>query len=220
MRFDRRAAGALAAGAFLVAGGGAALAASGKGDASATCDQRLAKAAEQRGVSVDQLKAEIQARLLARIDAARRRDASPRSARRRSATASTRGASAALAGMCGHGWPGTACCAVRRHSSASTGSSSACSSRGTRSPISPLAQGKSEPDLETAMLAPAKARLAKAVAAWKVTQARADTAIDRLEKLASRIATREFRPSPSFRLPPDQGPLWRGPSSFVAMPGV
>ncbi len=70
MRFDRRAAGALAAGAFLLAGGGAALAASGKGDASATCDQRLAKAAEQRGVSIDQLKAEIQARLLARIDAA------------------------------------------------------------------------------------------------------------------------------------------------------
>ena len=35
MRFDRRAAGALAAAAFVLAGGGAALAASGKGNASA-----------------------------------------------------------------------------------------------------------------------------------------------------------------------------------------
>ena len=53
-------------------------------------------------------------------------------------------------------------------------------------------QGKSESDLEAAMLAPAKARLAKAVAGGKVTQARADAVLDRLEKLASRIATREF----------------------------
>ena len=54
------------------------------------------------------------------------------------------------------------------------------------------AQGKSEPDLETAMLAPARARLAKAVAAGNVTRARADTLLDRLEKLASRLATRQF----------------------------
>jgi hypothetical protein len=70
MRLNRRAAGALGAGALLLAGGGAALAASGEGGAGAGCDQRLARAAEKSGVSVEQLKADIQGRLLARIDAA------------------------------------------------------------------------------------------------------------------------------------------------------
>jgi hypothetical protein len=192
MRFDRRSAGALAAGAFLLAGGGAALAASGKGDASATCDQRLAQAAEKHGVSVDQLKADIQARLLARIDAAEK---AGRISPERATMLRDRVNDGEL-------------CGARRHVGIRRASHSMLSGaagflgldreqlreqlKGHSLADLAAAQGKSESDLETAMLAPAKARLATAVAAGKVTQARAGAVLDRLEKLASRIATREF----------------------------
>lgn len=53
-------------------------------------------------------------------------------------------------------------------------------------------QGKSVADLKTAMLAPAKARLARAVANGRISQARADVALERLEKLADRLATKVF----------------------------
>ena len=149
--------------------------------------------AEKRGVSVEQLKADIKARLLARIDAAEKAGRiSPERATSAPRPRQRGRASAALASTCGHGWRGAACCAELRHSSASTGNSSARSCRGTRSPISPRSRARASPTLEAAMLAPAEARLAKAVAAAKITQARADMVLDRLGKLASRIATREF----------------------------
>ena len=53
-------------------------------------------------------------------------------------------------------------------------------------------QGKSVAALEAAMLAPAKERLARAVANGHISQARADEVLDRLEKLADRLATKEF----------------------------
>jgi hypothetical protein len=53
-------------------------------------------------------------------------------------------------------------------------------------------QGKTTAQLETAMLAPAKARLAKAVADAKLTQAQADTVLARFGKLADRLATTAF----------------------------
>ena len=53
-------------------------------------------------------------------------------------------------------------------------------------------QGKSTADLEAAMLAPAKARVAQAVADAKLTQARADMVLERLGKLADRLVTREL----------------------------
>jgi hypothetical protein len=53
-------------------------------------------------------------------------------------------------------------------------------------------QGKSVAALEAAMVAPAKARLAKAVADGRITQARADAALERLEALAHRLATKVF----------------------------
>lgn len=192
MRFDRRAAGALAAGAFLLAGGGAALAASGKGAASATCDQRLAKAAEQRGVSIDQLKADIQARLLARIDAAEK---AGRLSPERATTLRDRVNEGSLCGARRHVRARMARHGLLRGAAAFLGldrQQLRVQLKGHSLADLAAAQGKSEPDLETAMLAPAKARLAKAVAAGKVTQARADTVMDRLGKLASRIATREF----------------------------
>ena len=71
MRPNREAAAALAAGsALLLVGGGAALAASGDGDRGTRCDERLAKIAERRGVTAEQLQADLKARLLARIEAA------------------------------------------------------------------------------------------------------------------------------------------------------
>ena len=192
MRFDRRAAGALAAGAFLVAGGGVALAASGKGDAGATCDQRLAKAAEQRGVSVDQLKAEIQARLLARIDAAEK---AGRISPERATMLRDRVDEGSLCGARRHVRARMSRHGMLRAAAAFLG----LDRKQLRDQLEghsladlALAQGKSESDLEAAMLAPARARLAKAMASGKVTQARAHAVLDRLEKLASRIATREF----------------------------
>jgi hypothetical protein len=53
-------------------------------------------------------------------------------------------------------------------------------------------QGKSVADLKAAMVAPAKARLAKAVADGRITQARADLAGRRLDALADRLATTVF----------------------------
>jgi hypothetical protein len=53
-------------------------------------------------------------------------------------------------------------------------------------------QGKSVAALEAAMIAPAKTRLARAVADGRITQGRADQALERLEKLADRLATKVF----------------------------
>jgi hypothetical protein len=53
-------------------------------------------------------------------------------------------------------------------------------------------QGKSTSGLEAAMVAPAKARLAKAVAGGELAPARADALLTRLEQTAHRIATHEF----------------------------
>ncbi|MFI5123288.1 MAG: hypothetical protein ACHQJ5_10370, partial [Vicinamibacteria bacterium] len=53
-------------------------------------------------------------------------------------------------------------------------------------------QGKKAADLEAAMVAPAKARLAKAVSDGKVTPARANVASQLLDKLADRLASKVF----------------------------
>jgi hypothetical protein len=53
-------------------------------------------------------------------------------------------------------------------------------------------QGKSVSALKAAMIAPARARLDKAVASGSITQARADRALERLERLADRLAIKVF----------------------------
>ena len=70
MMINRYAAATLVGAGALLIGGGVAVAGPGDGDRGARCDERLAKIAEERGVSVEQLEADIEARLLARIDAA------------------------------------------------------------------------------------------------------------------------------------------------------
>jgi hypothetical protein len=194
MRLNRTAVGAAAASAALLAGGGAALAAgSGEGDPGARCNAALARIAERRGVSVEQLKADIEARLLARIDAA---EQAGRIAPDRAAQLRQRVEDGAL-------------CAGRHHHAkariAARGMLRAAASflgldreelRGQLPgySLADLAekQGKSTAALEAAMIAPAKERLAKAVANGTITQARADAALDRLEKLANKLASKEF----------------------------
>lgn len=53
-------------------------------------------------------------------------------------------------------------------------------------------QGKSVAALEAVMIAPAKTRLDRAVASGRITQARADRTLERLEQLAERLATKVF----------------------------
>ena len=192
MRLNRYAVGAVAVSAAVLVGGGAALAASGTGDRGARCEERLARIAEKRGVSVEQLQTDVKARLLARIDVAER---AGRISSERAAQLRQRVSEGSL-------------CAGRHHVRARIavrGMLMAAADflgldRGelrAQLPGSSLAglaekQGKSASALEAAMIAPAKARLVTAVANGRITQARADIALDRLEKVAERLATKVF----------------------------
>jgi hypothetical protein len=190
-RLDRRAVGALVGAVALLAGSGAALGASTGGDHSARCDQRLARIAERRSVSVEQLEASVQARLLARIDAA---EASGRISGERAAKLRERVSE------------GSPCATrhVRARIAIRVMLRAAASFLGldrqelrAELPGDSLAslaakQGKSDADLEAAMLAPARARLAKAVASGKLSQTRADALLERLGRVAERLATKEF----------------------------
>ena len=143
MRLNRHAVGVFAASATLLVGGGAALAASAGGDRGSMCEQRLAKIAENRGVSVEQLQADIKARLLARIDAAekgrpdlvRACDEAPQA---RLGGKPLRSAQSRQ----GSGSPLVRCSERRRNSSTSTVSSFALSCRAPRSPGSRRSRGR------------------------------------------------------------------------------
>ena len=188
---NRHVVGAFVASGLLLVGGGAALAASG-GDRSARCEERLEKAAEKRGVSVEQLRTDIEARLLARIAAAEKagRISPERAARLRERVAD--------ANLCGSRKHARAHFAVRgmvKAAAAFLGLDRAeLKAQLPGNSLAGLAekQGKSTASLKAAMVAPAKARLAKAVADGKVTQARATMAAERLDKLADRLAMKVF----------------------------
>ncbi len=183
---------ALAGTAALVAGGGTALAGHDDGSRSARCQERLATIAEHRGVSVAQLEAEIKARLLARVDAAEK-------AGRISAEQA-----AALRERIEEG----SLCAEGRHANVRHGIRgmfrAAADFLGltpmelrARLPGTSLAalaqkQGKSVEALKAAMLAPAKEKLAQAVGSGRITQARADQALEKLEMLVDRLVQRQF----------------------------
>jgi len=192
MRLNRHAVGAFAASAMLLVGGGAALAAAGDGDRGARCEERLANAAERRGVSAEQLQADIKARMLARIEAAEKdgRISSERAAKLRERVAD--------ANLCGARKHVQARFAVRGMLKAAADfldlDRAQLKAQLPGNSLAGLAekQGKSAADLKAAMVAPAKARLAKAVADGTITQARADMAAERLDKLAERLATKEF----------------------------
>ena len=192
MRLNRHAVGVFAASATLLVGGGAARAASAPGDRGSMCEQRLAKIAENRGVSVEQLQADIKSRLLARIDGAEKagRISSDRAARLRE-----RVSEGTLCGARQH---------VRARIAARSLLKAAADFLGlnreqlrAQLPGTSLAglaekQGKSAAALEAAMVAPAKARLAKAVADKKLSQDHANEILAKLEKRAERLATHVF----------------------------
>jgi hypothetical protein len=195
MRPNRHAGAALAGSVLLLVGGGGALAASGDGDRATRCDERLAKIAEERGVSVEQLQAELKTRLLARIDAAEkaRRISSKRAVALRARVS------------------GGSLCVGRHHVRARIAVRGMLRAAAeflwlgrtelrAQLPGSSLAglaqkQGKSVSELEDAMAAPAKERLARAVASGTITQARADATLDRLETAAERLAAKVFPPN-------------------------
>jgi hypothetical protein len=197
MKPNRHAGAALAGSALLLVGGGAALAASGNGDRGTRCNERLAKIAEKRGVSVEQLQADLNARLLARIDAAEKagRISSERAAALRARVS------------------GRSLCAGRHHVRARIAVRGMLRAAAeflgldrtelrAQLPGSSLAglaqkQDKSVSELEAALVAPAKERLARAVASGNIRQAHANAALDRLESAAERLATRVFPPSSS-----------------------
>jgi hypothetical protein len=192
MKLSRTTVAALAGAAAVLAGGATALAGNGDGPRSGRCEELLARIAERHGISVAELEARIEARLLARVDAAEKagRISSELAARLREriqneslcagvrqvrAHVGLRGMFAAAADFLGLSkaqlraqLPGTSLAALAEK------------------------QGKSVDDLEAAMLKPARDRLAKAVAAGHITQARADQALARLEQLVERLVQKTF----------------------------
>lgn len=192
MGINRYAAATLAGVGALLIGGGVAVAGPGDGDRGGGCDERLAKIAEKRGVSGEQLQADIKARLLAGIDAAERagRISSERAAKLRQRVSE-----------------GTLC-AARQHARAPLAARGMVRAAAEflgldrqelreQLPGNSLAglaksQGKSVDALTAAMVAPAKERLAKAVESGRITQAQADMALEKLEMRADQLASRTF----------------------------
>ena len=192
MRIDRYAVGALAASGALLVGGGAALAASGHGAGSARCEARLAKIAERRGVTVEQLQADLEAKLIARIDAAEK---AGRISAERAAKLRERVASASLCRARHHVQARFAARGMMRAAAGFLGlDREELRAQLPGTSLSALAekQGKSVAALEAAMVAPAEERLAKAVAGGRITRARADALLERLERAADRLAKHVF----------------------------
>jgi hypothetical protein len=193
MRIDRNAVAALVGVGALLVSGGTALAQGDRGQNSGQrCEERLARAAEKRGVSVAELEAELKAKLIARVDAAL---AAGRIGPERAAKLKERisngsicpGARAAKAKLASHG--------MLKAAADFLGLSKAELRQqlpGTSLGALAEEQGKSVADLKAAMLAPAKERLAKAVASKKLTQARADARLEAFGKLADKLIAKVF----------------------------
>ena len=192
MRPNRLIVGAVMASATLVVAGGVALASSSDGNRTTRCEARVARIAERRGVTVDQLEANVKARLLARIDAA---ENAGRLSSERAATLRERVSEGSLCSAAGRTRAAFAAHGLLRAAATFLGLDRA--ELRVQLPGTSLAglaekQGKSVAALEAAMVAPAKAHLATAVANGRLTQARADALLDRLEQAAHRLATHVF----------------------------
>jgi hypothetical protein len=192
MKINRYAAGVLAGAGALLIGGGVAVAGPGDGDRSARCDERLANIAEERGVSIEQLEANIEARLLARIDAAEKagRISSERAAKLRDRVSEgslCRAAHHRKARIAAHSMIGAAAKFLELDRAELREQLPGNSLAGLAEK-----QGKKVADLKNAMLAPAKERLAKAVANGRITQAQADELLDKLEMLVDKLAVKTF----------------------------
>jgi len=193
MRPNRHTVGALAATAAVLVGAGAALAASpGTADRTSRCEARAARIAERRGVTVEQLTTDVKARLLARIDAAEK---AGRISSERAAKLRERVTEGSLCGARHHAHARVALHGMLRAAAGFLGlDREELREQLPGTSLAALAekQGKSVSALEAAMVAPAKQRLAQAVADGKLTQARADAVLERLEDAADRLAKHGF----------------------------
>ena len=192
MALNRYGIAALAGVAALVVGGGTALASKGGDDKSSRCEARVAHIAERRGITVEQLEANVKARLLARVDAALSAGTitSDQATKLRERIENATLCSGALRHKVRHGV---------HHVLAAAADYLGLTPKELREqlPGTSLAalatkQGKTVSGLEAAMLTPVKDRLAKAVAEKRITQAQADQRLDRLQKLVDRLVNKTF----------------------------
>jgi hypothetical protein len=192
MRPNRLVVGAATASATLVVAGGVALASSSDGNRITRCEARVARIAERRGVAVDQLEANVKARLLARIDAA---ETAGRITPERAANLRQRVSEGSLCTTAARARAAFAARGLLRAAAGFLGLDRAelrAQLPGTSLAVLAEKQGKSVAALEAAMVAPAKARLGTAVANGKLTDVRAAALLDRLEQAADRLATHVF----------------------------
>ncbi|MBA3381010.1 MAG: hypothetical protein H0T97_03965 [Actinobacteria bacterium] len=192
MRTNRYVAAAATGVVALLIGGGAALAGQSADDKNARCEARVAKIAEKHGITVEQVEAKMKERLTARVDAALQ---SGRITAERAATLEARIAAGSLC-QGAHALKAK----HRRHRVLAAAAEFLGLDRaelkaalpGTS--LSALAekQGKSVAGLKAAMLAPVKAKLAKAVESKRVTQERADQLLDRLDDRVDRLIAKTF----------------------------
>jgi hypothetical protein len=194
MRVERMIAAALTVAAAILIAGGTAFASQSASDVRAErCQERLARIAERRGVSVAELEARIRANALARIDAAL---AAGRITEQKAATLRERVAAGRLCKLSRAALGaklGTR--ALLRGAAAYLGLTKAqlrAQLRGTSLAALAQAQGKPVAGLKAAMLASASERLAAAVERGRMTQARADRLLERLERRIDRLVTRVF----------------------------
>jgi hypothetical protein len=192
MNLNRYGFAALVGTAALAVGGGTALAGKDGGDKSSRCQERLTRIAERRGITVEQLQAGVKARLLARVDAAvaAGRITSDQAARLRDRIESGTLCSGALRHKLHHGVHQLLAGAA--NFLGLTRAELRAQLPGTSLAELAVKQGKSVDGLEAALLAPAKDRLARAVAAGTISQAQADRRLERLSKLVERLVTRTF----------------------------
>jgi hypothetical protein len=193
MRFDRTTLVALAGAGALLVGGGTALAAKGDGNRASSCQERLAKIADRRGVTVAQLEADVKSRLLARVDAAL---AAGRITSDRAATLRERISNAQPCA-------GPVRRAIRHHARHRLLRAAAAYLQltprqlraqlpGTSLAVLAVKNGKMVDGLEAALLAPAKNRLAKAVSAGKLSQPQADARYAELQQPVQKLVAKTF----------------------------
>ena len=196
MGLDRTTFAALAGATALLAGAGAALAGEDNPDRSARCEERLARIAERQGISVAELEARVKARVLARIEKARE---AGRISEERAAALRQRVEEGNLCPGRRHGRVANTARGMLRAAAGYLGLTKEelrAQLPGTSLGALAEKQGKSATGLKAAMVAPGKDRIAKALAAGKITQAQADTGLERLQKLADNFAARVFRAKP------------------------
>ncbi|MDH4101879.1 MAG: hypothetical protein OEV29_00650 [Thermoleophilia bacterium] len=192
MTLNRYGVGALVGAAALMVGGGTALAGSGEGKSGARCESRLAKIAEKRGVSVEQLQSNMKAKMLAAIDAAEKagKITSEQAAQKRQRVSEASPCSGVLikrTRFAGRGMIHSAAKFLELDRAALKEQLPGNSLAGLATK-----QGKDVAELKAAMLAPAKKRLAQAVDAEKMTQAQANERLAKLEMLVDKLAAKTF----------------------------